>query len=271
MIARSIIAVFTALVLVVCATMSASVSQTKSQTRAEPLKCYNCTCTTLPCSCNSFETITDDDTYCVIIVEYFGQQVSTMFGHIDRDSTRVRIRDLPYLLVEESIVFSDSLGIWNTKTNIVLYGCNWDSCNRPDLVQYMPNGFQMRLPEAWLNSSILGTRLTIRDCHQCPNDPQCGTGTFLDASRCPVETCNTTCIVSESFDDPSNDKQCYESYCATPEEDLTIDPHRVELEGVLYLNKESRDVELWEVDLYCRADDCSRLEIFTEVIRKEHR
>nr|ACC43935.1 ArkB_4 [Philodina roseola]ACC43978.1 ArkB_3 [Philodina roseola] len=265
---RSIIILIAILLVVVGTAISASLPGKKSKTRAEPLKCYDCSCTTSPCICNNFDTVTSEDTYCTIILEYYGQQVTTTFGHVDRDSTRVHIRDLPYVLVEESIVFSDQLGIWNTKTNIVLYGCDWDSCNKPDLVQYVPKGFQMRLPETWLNSSVLGNKQTIRNCHHCPDTPQCGPESFLDADLCPVQACNTTCIVSDAFDDPSKDEQCYQSYCATPEEDLKFDPHRVELEGILYLDKDDKTVELWEIDIYCRADDCSRPEIFNEVREK---
>jgi hypothetical protein len=124
----------------------------------------------------------------------------------------------------------------------------------------------MRLNETWLNTNVLGTGQPIRDCHECPDAPQCGTLDFLDASRCPVQGCNTTCLVSDIFDIPENNLQCYQSFCAPPDTDFfTVDPHRVELEGVLYLNRSGSQVELWEIDVFCRADDCSRPSIFDEV------
>ncbi|CAF2489307.1 unnamed protein product [Rotaria sp. Silwood2] len=62
----------------------------------------------------------------------------------------------------------------------------------------------MHLPEDWLNASILGTGQSERDCHECPDAPQCGTIDFLDASRCPIHSCNSTCIVSDTVNDPEN-------------------------------------------------------------------
>ena len=131
-----------------------------------------------------------------------------------------------------------------------------------------PNCFQIRLPEAWLNSSILGTERPVCECHECPDGPQCGTTDFLDPSRCPIESCNTTCLVSDTVNNPEDGLLCYQSFCAPPDQEgLEIDRHRVEIEGVLYLNKYPREVQLWETDIFCRADDCSRPELFNEVSR----
>jgi len=253
------------MVLVACTVLSTAIPQKEIRPKAQSLKCYDCTCKTLPCSCDEFDTVTDDNTYCTILVDYSGDRASATFGHVNRNSTQVYIRDLPYILVEESIIFSDQLGRWSTRTNVVLYGCNWDSCNAPRLVQYLPEGFKMELPEKWLNDTVLGDKTTIRDCHHCPDAPQCGSETFLDTSRCPVKECSTTCIVSDTFNDPSKGELCYQSRCVLPEEESQIDSHHVELEGILYLNNETKKVELWEIDIYCRADDCSRPEIFQEL------
>ncbi|CAF4808108.1 unnamed protein product, partial [Rotaria sp. Silwood2] len=57
-----------------------------------------------------------------------------------------------------------------------------------------------------------------------------------------------------------------QSYCARPgDEDYDAEIYQVDIEGILYLYKQPRDVELWEIDLYCRADDCSSPEIFKEL------
>ncbi len=230
-------------------------------------RCYDCYCYNEPnCPCNRTTIVPANGTYCLIERENYGQDIWIAMGHIDQDSTRVYIREFPYLLVEESILYDEQLLQWNTTTNFVVYGCNWDYCNTPSLIPYLPNTFQMRIPDEWLNTNVLGTEDTIRDCHQCPEAPQCGTSDFLDTSRCPVQACNTTCLVFDTFDDPAVDEQCYQSFCAPPDtEDYEIDKSRVEVEGILYLNKQPRTVEIWEIDVYCRADDCSRPEIFNEV------
>ena len=230
-------------------------------------RCYDCYCYDDPvCECDRVTVQRADNSYCTILRQSLGQDMYVSYGHIDRDSTRVYIRDFPYLLVEESIVYSERRGIWDTITNLVVYGCNWDYCNHPRYLAGLPGSFQMRLPEAWLNTSVLGTGQPVRDCHECPSAPQCGSLDFLDASRCPIRDCNTTCLVFDTFNDPAKDEQCYQSFCAPPDTvDYQIDSHRVEMEGILYLNKQPREVELWEIDIYCRADDCSNPEIFKDV------
>jgi hypothetical protein len=233
--------------------------------RDQPLQCYNCSCMGTTCPCTTYEVSSIENTYCVILRENIGQDVYTNLEHIDIDSTRVYIREFPYVLVEESITYDEGIGRWFTKSNFVIYGCNWNLCNKPELIPLLPDSFQMRLPEAWLNSSVLGSGLPVRDCHECPDAPQCGTTDFLDAITCPIISCNTTCLVSDAFDDPAYDFQCYQSYCAPSDNDLfIIDKHRVEIEGVIYASQQST-VELWEIDLYCRADDCSRPQIFQEL------
>jgi hypothetical protein len=198
--------------------------------------------------------------------EYFGQNVWVDFGHVDPESSGFYIREFPYLLVDESILYSEQTGLWNTLTNFIFYGCNWDYCNHPSLSPYLPTSFQMRLPETWLNTSVLGTGQPQRECHECPDAPQCGTSEFLDASRCPVRACNTTCLVRDTYDDPLNDLLCYQSFCIPPDSDFfEADRHRVNLDGILYIQKQPRAVELFEADIYCRADDCSRPEIWNEV------
>ncbi|CAF0857249.1 unnamed protein product [Adineta steineri] len=232
-------------------------------------RCYDCYCYARPnCTCDRTTTMSANQTYCMIKLEHYGQDVWTTVGHIDQDSTHVHIQEFPYLLVEESILYDEQLMRWNTITNFVMYGCNYDLCNHPSLIPLVPNSFQMRLPEDWLNANVKGTGQPVRDCHECPEQAQCGTSDFLDASRCPIRECNTTCLVSDIFDKPNDDLQCYQSYCVPRNADTTMNTHRLEIEGLLNLNKEPPTIELWEVDIYCRADDCSRPEIFSELKSK---
>ncbi|CAF4019814.1 unnamed protein product [Rotaria sp. Silwood2] len=228
--------------------------------------CYDCSCYDDPnCTCDTYTVSSALSSYCTIVRENFGEDFIIFLEHINRNSTRVYIREFPHLLVEESIIYDEKTGWWNTRNNMVIFGCNWDYCNDPRLLPYLPTSFQMGLPEAWLNSNVLGSGQPVRDCHECPDAPQCGTSDFLDSSRCPIRSCNTTCYVSDTFDDPATDGLCYQSFCAPPDSEFfTIDPHRVELEGIIYASRPGT-VELWEIDLFCRADDCSRPELFKEI------
>ena len=231
------------------------------------LRCYDCSCTNdAICACNNTIALPAGNTYCTIMREYDGQDFWIYSEHIDRNSTRVFITEFPYMFVAESIIYNEATSEWTTIPNLILYGCNTDFCNDHRLVPRLPVSFQMRLSDAWLNKNVLGNGSTIRDCHECPDAPQCGTTDFLDASRCPVKSCNTTCLVADVFNDPSIDEQCYQSFCAPPDNEIfTIDPHRVELSGIFYGNRLDAQVDIWEADIYCRADDCSRPEIFKEL------
>ncbi|CAF4135916.1 unnamed protein product [Rotaria sp. Silwood2] len=230
-------------------------------------RCYDCFCLNeVNCKCDRTTIKIANTTYCLLMREINGQDNLIIMGHLDQNSTRVYIRDLPYILIEESIFYNERTGRWDRLTNFAVYGCDWDLCNHPRLIQSLPNTFEIRLPEAWLNTSILGTGQPVRDCHECRDAPQCGTTDFLDASRCPIHSCNSTCFVLDTFDDPTTGELCYQSYCAHPDDEgYHIDQYQVDIEGILYLNKQPRGVELWEVDIYCRADDCSRPEIFQEL------
>ncbi|CAF1563363.1 unnamed protein product, partial [Adineta ricciae] len=97
-----------------------------------------------------------------------------------------------------------------------------------------------------------------RNCHECPDAPQCGTNDFLDISRCPIHSCNTTCLVSDTFDDPLTGEQCYQSQCAPAylDNDLTGffgGKYRIDIEAIVYLAQDRSKYYLWEMDVYCGA------------------
>ncbi|CAF4019845.1 unnamed protein product [Rotaria sp. Silwood2] len=231
-----------------------------------PLKYYSCECTSsTTCACTSFEVVSLDDTYCIIAREHRDQDISFNFTYLDYYASYNYILEAPFVVVEETISYDERTARWLTATNLVLYGCNWNSCNKSELISLLPNTFQMRLPETWLNTSILGTGRLVRDCHECPDAPQCGTTDFLDSSRCPIHSCNTTCRVSDTFNDPAFELLCYQSFCISSSDDQNdINHHRVEIEGLTYAS-EPNDVKIWEIDLYCRADNCSNPEVFKEL------
>ena len=230
-------------------------------------RCYDCFCSNFNnCTCAKIKPLPANETHCIISREIYGQTAWGYVGHLSEDSSKVHIRDFPYIVVQESILYSEQTGLWNTVTNYVLYGCNWDLCNDLNLEKYLPNSFQMRLNETWLNSSVLGSGLPVRNCHECPYGPVCSVNSSIDGDQCPIMECNTTCLVYDTYDDPSHGMQCYQSFCLPPDTEFyQPERHRIEIEGILYLHKQPRSVELWEVDIFCRADDCSRPGIFDEV------
>lgn len=230
------------------------------------LICYDCQCEdNINCECETYTVSNIETSYCTIIRENYEDSFDVILGPINRNSTRLYIREFPYLLVEESILYNETTKIWWTRNNIAVYGCNWDYCNDPRLIPYLPSGFKMGLPDGWLNLNVLGTGQPVRDCHECLEAPQCGTTEFLDVSACPIKECNTTCVVSDTFDDPASGGLCYQSFCAPPNtEFFEIDPHRVDLDGIIYGSRPT-NVELWEIGVFCRASNCSRPDLFKDV------
>ncbi|CAF1118247.1 unnamed protein product [Didymodactylos carnosus] len=230
------------------------------------LECYDCACpSNTICPCDKTESIEGNNTYCVIVREHIGENIDITLEHIPRNLTKFYVKNPYYISVRESISYDDVIPEWKTDTLKVIYGCNWDLCNKPDLVPLLPSSFSLSLPDEWLNNFILGSDPTM--CHECPDGPSCGDTDFFDISRCPEKACNGTCILSDLFEHPDSDplEFCYQSFCYESASDIEfdIDTHRIEIDGIYYLDTE--EFAIWEIDVYCRADDCSRPEIFSEI------
>ncbi|CAF1464192.1 unnamed protein product, partial [Rotaria sordida] len=122
------------------------------------LTCYNCNCVGITgCACSSTVVVSIDDTYCIIARENYGQNVSFNLTYLDYYASYNYILEAPFVIVKESINYDENGRRWFTTTDLVLYGCNWNLCNKPQLIPLLPNTFQMRLPESWLNTNILGS------------------------------------------------------------------------------------------------------------------
>jgi hypothetical protein len=135
------------------------------------------------------------------------------------------------------------------------------------LVSYgnLLGSFTMCLLETWLNNSVLDTSKPVRDCRECSDAAQYGSIEFLNVGQCSIRSCDTTCRISSKFNNSAKDEQCYPSFCALPDnEQFKINLHRVDIEGIIYHDQQDR-VELWNVDVYCRASNCSQQEIFNEL------
>ncbi|CAF0800747.1 unnamed protein product [Didymodactylos carnosus] len=228
-------------------------------------ECYTCACpaNSLNCPCSTTDVQETDITYCIINRDHKNQGYSTYLGFLPRNSSKYSIKNPHYISIREVIHYNDSAKEWDTNPDGIIYGCDWDRCNSPDLVPKLPNSFSLALPESWLSNFILGSN--PGSCHECSDDPNCGTDDFLDVGRCPEKACNDTCVLREYFENPDSGEFCYQSSCFTeassPAYDL--DTHRIEIDAIYYLD--SKIFNVWEIDIFCRADDCSRPEIFKEI------
>ncbi|CAF0893028.1 unnamed protein product [Didymodactylos carnosus] len=156
---------------------------------------------------------------------------------------------------------------WNVLPEQITYGCNWNRCNDPKLVPKLPESFLIQLPTDWLSINLLpnGTAGNPSTCHNCPDAPQCGDTDFFDISRCPEIACNGSCVMEDKFDDPESIplQFCYQSICDTSP---VTDNRQLVIGSIYYL--EPRELNILEMQVSCRADDCSRPEIFQDIRQK---
>ncbi|CAF1609300.1 unnamed protein product, partial [Didymodactylos carnosus] len=237
------------------------------------LTCYECICSgaTPDCSCTSPTSNNDSDAVCVIIRDNSDNSANTdeHLSLIKRNETETYIENSYFVLMKESIQYNDTSEKWIPRPDTVIFGCDWDMCNNPNLTTLLPSTIQMSLPSDWLNENILDTKknVTYCDCHHCPNSSTCGNSTDFDISRCPNKVdCNSTCKLSQVYREPHSDPYCYKSECL-PVSSLQDSP-RVEITAIYYFDQSSSPTydafNIPEFNIFCRADNCSRPEIFTE-------
>ncbi|CAF1077024.1 unnamed protein product, partial [Didymodactylos carnosus] len=221
----------------------------------DSLSCYECSCKiSEKCSCTETVFFNGTNTYCVITLSNLDGRI--VLGHIDRSSPKKQIKNPHYVSVLESIIYDDLQKRWYSRNDMVNYGCNWDKCNDPKLIQSLPHTFSLNLDSSWLNNNILEkSDATKPSCYKC--DAQ----SCVDES-CKEEECNGLCRVRNVFQKPENSPEdCYESLCIAHDPSIK---NKVIIDANYHLNGE-KTLDLWEIDVYCRTNNCSRLEIFKEI------
>jgi hypothetical protein len=230
------------------------------------LECYKCLCLNSTCPCMTVEAKFANLTHCMIAQSFSDHEIYTEFTHVSFNSTQSYIREFPYILVQESIRYNKTIQDWVTITDFIIYGCNWNSCNRPHLLPHLSGIFKTLLSKSWLNMNVLNTELSERNCNHCPHDVHCIENDVPDLHNCPSEQCNGTCFLSNKYNHLTINEQCYRSYCGSSStSNFEIDSQRVVIQAILYLNRSQFSVELWEILIPCHGIDCSRLKIFQEV------
>jgi len=157
------------------------------------LQCYSCNCRSVDvgaCDCDTLVTVQDGG-HCTITKE-FGETVSLLeLSHSFSNSPDVRIKDPFYVFVDETIFYSEATKTWQNKTNRIIFGCDWDLCNKYDLIENLPKQFQLYADENWLDKNIYANG-RIDGCYDCKLD-------YSDDARTPVL-----------------DKQCSYTSCSKP-------------------------------------------------------
>jgi hypothetical protein len=157
------------------------------------LVCYTCNCpssNTIACNCSSVINAATG-THCTITKDFNASSSNVELSSSSLNSSYSRINDPYYIIVDESIFYNETIGQWETKTNEVIYGCDWDNCNSFDFIAFLPNTFNITIDPSWLTQNIYSNE-SVSGCYNCPAGT-CGNQTNL----CPFTSCdNSTTTVS---------------------------------------------------------------------------
>ncbi|CAF4733525.1 unnamed protein product, partial [Rotaria sp. Silwood2] len=133
--------------------------------------------------------------YCVIAEERLLDTTNIQLTRLPRGTTLVDVEDPYYIFLQESIRYNQTANSWYLRTTGAIFGCDWDLCNSPSLINGLPASFNLSIDKDWLDTNIYGTGSTTQ-CHHCPFE-MCGdSGNPINFTQCPMTTCdNATTVI----------------------------------------------------------------------------
>jgi len=160
-------------------------------------QCYICSCNydwdTEEGSCSETNFNTSclirnvTGSYCTVDSYYVGNYERRDFSAIQLTT---KYQDSHFFEAVETIALGDSK--WSaTVITSLTYSCDWDLCNKYDLIENLPKQFQLYADENWLDKNIYANG-RIDGCYDCKLD-------YSDDARTPVL-----------------DKQCSYTSCSKP-------------------------------------------------------
>ena len=163
------------------------------------LVCYTCECPSTDiaaCNCSS-ETNAAVGAHCVITKGFDPADNNvTLSTSSSLSSSYSRIKDTYYIIVDETVFYNETVAQWETKTNQVVYGCDWDNCNSFDLIADLPNSFNITINQPWLDQNIYGNGSITTGCNNCSSGI-CGNQTDpIDYDLCSLSPCDNSTTVS---------------------------------------------------------------------------
>lgn len=147
------------------------------------------------CNCGTYSTDDSARDYCVIIEQRGDSDSFFELTRIPRNASWIDVDDSYYILAIESIRYNQTGANWYLVTNGIIYGCDWDYCNSPNLILQLPNTFQLSIDKTWLETNIYGTG-SVNSCHLCQQS-QCFNETNpFNPANCPLTNCiNATSVI----------------------------------------------------------------------------
>ncbi|CAF1002002.1 unnamed protein product [Adineta steineri] len=230
------------------------------------LRCYECeNCTDVSCPCDNIVEVNANESFCILAREKFPNGITVEIKHLPRISANHYEYTPYYISVQEIIIYNETIDKWLHQAFKIVYACQTDECNRPDLLKELPaNGLSLSLPSDWLNENLLRRAdQKMTTCNECPAVTFCGDKPyFINPDQCTIQECETSCIIGESFQNVETAHYCYTSFCFTSD---TQTPS-ITIEAVYYID--NKDFRINETDIICHGVNCSRLEIFRDIKEK---
>ena len=217
-------------------------------TQAFSIQCYKCGCftqdgsTTCPLNCT---TQVLEDSFC-----YASRTSGDLeLGHSPVSVVGITFPTAHYLRTIETIAYGQ--GAWQKPTvSEVSYGCNWDLCNGPKIMELLPTSLTLAIEPGYLSSLLIDTSsespLSCKSCSKCitaTSDPDC------PAVSCP----QGTCIIDDHADDPQFNGNCSATYMASCVQGVT--DIMVRIRATFDMSK--RVFQVNELDLNCRKTNCN--------------
>ncbi|UJR37754.1 hypothetical protein I4U23_030447 [Adineta vaga] len=221
---------------------------------ANCLQCYKCSCVT-----NSDGTGCQNDYDLQCVIEYVENSYCLITRSISNNLTfshkpnsdLMFLESLHYLRAKEQIAYSESSSTWQTPVvKEFSYGCDWNLCNTPRIVNILPNGLTFSVNSYLLTNTLIPgmdeSFTTCLSCTKCVNS----TGGFT----CSTPTCSGTCFIDDFLDDPIlNNGAClfaFESICLAEKRTTAV-----EITGTYYIDDDK--IQITEIDLWCQRTNCN--------------
>jgi hypothetical protein len=161
------------------------------------LQCYECRCELsdlTACNCGDTSDSTEID-YCVIYEDRYPDATYIDLTRVPRNVTWLYIEDTYFMLAQESIRYNLTASQWYLWTSAIIFGCDWDLCNDPDLITSLPDTFKLSIDTNWLDTNIYGTGNTT-GCNQCPTYICGDNDNPINITQCSMASCgNVTTVI----------------------------------------------------------------------------
>lgn len=221
--------------------------------RINCLQCYICSCAVTP---GETTCINDSELQCIIeYVEesycYIGRSSDLLYFESSPNSDLIYLESLHYIQTKEEIIYSESSSSWQSPViSEFYYGCDWNLCNTPRMINFLPTGLLYTIDSNLLTSTLIpssGESLTT--CHTCT-----GCANSTGEVSCPTSACSGTCFIDGYYRDPQgNSGSCsypFQSTCKAEKLNTAV-----QLMATYYIDDDIFSIN--DTDIFCKKTNCN--------------